>query len=228
MTKILIQSDFDGTITREDQSFLILDEFADGDWRQYLAEYRAGEISVGEFNTRAFAMVRADEAALITFLRGKVRLRPGLKELVAYCRERGYEFIIVSNGLDFYIRAILADAGLDGIAFHAATTRFQPGGLDVQYIGPGGAVLARGFKNEYMASFQAVGNRVVYLGDGLSDIYPARLAAHTFACRELLPLCQKENLPCTPFEDLYQVKRGLEALTDTVLEPENDGSGGGR
>lgn len=228
MTKILIQSDFDGTITREDQSFLILDEFADGDWRQYLEEYRAGRISVGEFNTLVFAMVRADEAALLNFLRGKVRLRPGLGELVSYCREQGYEYVIVSNGLDFYIRAILSDAGLDGVAFHAATTRFQPGGLDVQYIGPGGKILAKGFKNEYLASFRAAGNRVVYLGDGLSDIFPARLAVHTFACRELLPLCQKEGLPCTPFEDLLEVRRGLEALKDTVLRPEDGASGGDR
>jgi len=47
--KILIQSDFDGTLTQEDTSFLILDKFAKGDWRKILEEYRSGKISVGQF-----------------------------------------------------------------------------------------------------------------------------------------------------------------------------------
>jgi hypothetical protein len=52
----LVQCDFDGTITHADVSYMVLDTFADGDWRKLLAEYRAGRITVGEFNTRAFVM----------------------------------------------------------------------------------------------------------------------------------------------------------------------------
>ena len=39
-TKILIQCDFDGTITEEDISFLLLDAFASSDWRQLLSGYK--------------------------------------------------------------------------------------------------------------------------------------------------------------------------------------------
>jgi len=56
--KTLIQCDFDGTITQEDVSFLILDAFASRDWRQLLTQYREGKISVGRFNMKAFAMVK--------------------------------------------------------------------------------------------------------------------------------------------------------------------------
>ena len=58
--KILVQCDFDGTITEEDVSFLILDAFADGDWRKLLEEYKGGRITVGSFNTRAFNIVNLD------------------------------------------------------------------------------------------------------------------------------------------------------------------------
>jgi len=39
--KTLIQCDFDGTITEEDVSFILLDTFARGDWRRLLKEYKA-------------------------------------------------------------------------------------------------------------------------------------------------------------------------------------------
>ena len=41
MKKTAVQLDFDGTVTEEDVSFLLLDRFANGDWRKYLAEYTA-------------------------------------------------------------------------------------------------------------------------------------------------------------------------------------------
>ena len=52
--KTLVQCDFDGTITEEDVSFLLLDTFTDGNWRQMLEDYHEGRISVGVFNTRAY------------------------------------------------------------------------------------------------------------------------------------------------------------------------------
>ena len=61
MVKTLIQCDFDGTITRKDASFLILDTFGSKNWGRWFQEYREGKISVGRFNTMAFATVKADE-----------------------------------------------------------------------------------------------------------------------------------------------------------------------
>ena len=52
MKKTLIQSDFDGTITQEDVSFMLLDAFSDNDWRPLLREYRENRISVNSFNSR--------------------------------------------------------------------------------------------------------------------------------------------------------------------------------
>ena len=62
---MIIQCDFDGTITEEDVSFALLDAFAQGNWREWFEKYREHKIPVGEFNTRAFAMVRATRAELL-------------------------------------------------------------------------------------------------------------------------------------------------------------------
>ena len=212
MVKTVVQCDFDGTITHKDVSFMILDAFADGDWRQILAEYREGKIPVGLFNIRAFAMVKADEQTLLEFVRGKARVRDGFRELLACCEKKGFRFVIVSNGLDFYIKAILRDMGLDDIEVHAAQSRFGADGVDVCYIGPDGTRLEDFFKDAYVRLFQKRGYRVIYIGNGASDISPARQSHRVFATGDLLASCKKANLDCTPFDDLNDVIKGLELL----------------
>lgn len=209
---MIIQSDFDGTITEDDVSFVLLDTFAEGDWRKLFQQYRENKISVGDFNTRAFAMVKASSEELLQVARDKVRLRDGLHNLVAYCQERGFRLVIVSNGLDFYIKSILEGVGLGNIEIHAARTRFNAGGLEVQYIGPEGTPLNRGFKEAYTKLFLKQGYQVAYVGNGPSDIFPASLAQHVFARDGLLESCREKKVKCKPFSDLNDVVRGLKLL----------------
>ena len=209
---MIIQCDFDGTITEEDVSFVLLDTFAQGDWRKWLQQYREQKISVGDFNAKAFAMVKAGKEDLLEAGRGKVKLRDGLHELVAYCQSQGFRFVIVSNGLDFYIKSILKDAGLGDIEIHAAQTRFHPSGLKVQYIGPDGTPLSTDFKEAYIRVFLKQGYRVVYVGNGVSDISPAVQAHRIFATGELLDYCRQMNLKCKAFDDFNDIIRSLELL----------------
>jgi len=210
--KTLVQCDFDGTITEEDMGFLLLDAFASEDWRQLLTEYREGRMSVGYFNTRAFATVKADKQTLVKFVKSKVKIRAGFHELLAYCRRKDFRFVIVSNGLVFYIEAILRDTGVDNIHILAAQTKFTPEGIEARYIGPEGNQIQDGFKEAYIRSFLSKGYRVVYIGNGNSDASPAKQAHHIFATGELLAHCKQTELNCTPFADLNDVVRGLELL----------------
>ena len=213
-TKTVVQCDFDGTVTELDVSFQLLDKFADGDWRQLLDEYREGMIPVGTFNRKAFAMVKADKQTLLDFIfsQGDVEIRPGFDKLLAYCSKNGFKFVIVSNGLDFYIEALLKDMGVEGIEVYAAKTRFNPGGLQVEYIGPDGSILEEGFKDAYTDLFLSRGYHVVYVGNGISDSFPAKKSHHIFATGDLLAHCRENNIVCTPFNDLNEVVRGLELL----------------
>ena len=212
--KTMVQCDFDGTITEEDVSFLLMDVFADGDWRQLLEEYIQGKMPVGDFNTRAFAMIKNDRQTLLDYIftSGEVKIRPGFRELLVYCSEKGLEFSIVSNGLNFYIDAILEDMGIEDIEVFAAQSRFSRAGMEVKYIGPDGSQLEDGFKEAYTKLFLSRGYQVVYVGNGISDIYPAIRAQHIFATGDLLELCKEKKLSFTPFNDLNDVVKGLELL----------------
>jgi 2-hydroxy-3-keto-5-methylthiopentenyl-1-phosphate phosphatase len=101
MTKVLVQCDFDGTITNDDTSFALLDTFAQGDWQKLLRQYKEHKISVGEFNSNAFAMVKASKHTLLEFLKkeGKAQIRPGFRDFVSYCARKNFRLVITSNGL---------------------------------------------------------------------------------------------------------------------------------
>jgi len=210
--KTLLQCDFDGTITEQDASFFLLDAFAQGDWHQVLRQYKRHKISVGEFNTRAFAMVKASKETLLETVMGKVKIRPGFQELVTYCARRGFRFVIVSNGLAFYIKAILQEIGLANIEAYAAEAWSHPEGMEVKYIGPDGNQLGDGLKEAYIKLFLQQDYRVIYAGNGDSDVYPAKYAHQVFARGELLDYYRQNNLNCQAFTDLSDIVEALNHL----------------
>ena len=212
--KILVQCDFDNTIAADDVSFLLLDVFAEGDWRQYLKLYHERKIPVGVFSSKTFGMVKADEQTMLDYIlkKNRAKLREGFKELLDYCARKGFKFVIVSNGLRFYIEAILEDMGIKNIEVFAAETEFHPEGLVVRYFGPDGRQLQDNFKKSYVELHLSQGYRVIYIGDGYSDIIPASLADHVFARDDLLTDCRRKNCKYTPFNDLNDVVKGLEGL----------------
>jgi 2-hydroxy-3-keto-5-methylthiopentenyl-1-phosphate phosphatase len=212
MTKTILQCDFDGTLTEEDVSFLILERFAEGDWKSILRDYQAGKIPVGEFNYRAFAMVKKDRTALEKLVREEAKLRPGLHELLGYCRSNDIAVKVVSNGLDFYIETLLGSNGFGQVEFFAARTLFTPQGIDARYYDPENHELHDEFKACYTKRFTDQGYRVLYAGNGISDVPASRLAAHTFATESLLEHYRREHLPHTPFHDLREIVTGLEQL----------------
>jgi 2-hydroxy-3-keto-5-methylthiopentenyl-1-phosphate phosphatase len=209
----LVQCDFDGTLTVGDISFLILDEFTGHDWRQLFQQYMRGEISVNRFNSEAFSKVKASRGTLDDFVRRKAVIRPGFSELLQACQKRGFHFVIVSNGMAFYIETILKMLGQDHIEFKAAQALFNHDGIDAWYAGPDGKLLENGFKEAYTRYFLGQGYRVIYIGNGASDLAPARMCQHIFAIDNLLSECQAAGIKYTPFNDLHDVAHGIMALT---------------
>jgi len=213
--KTLVQCDFDGTVTIGDVGYMLLDGFANGEWRHLEEKYVTGEISVGRFNTEVFSLVTADRQTLLDFIKGRVVIRPGFTEFVALCRQREFRLVIISNGLSFYIEQVLGDIGLSGLEVHAADTGFYPDGLRVEYIGPDGTAVDSGPKDAYVSSFLADGYRIIYIGDGRSDFMPARRCNMIFAADDegnLLKTCRRENVQCHPYTSFHDIISVMETM----------------
>ena len=209
---LLVQCDFDDTVTIGNVSTSIREAFAPEDWTSMEEEFLSGKYSVEESNIRQFALVRADEAEIVDFVLGEVAFRYAFDEFVDYCQGEGIKLVIVSSGLDLYISPPLGQLGFDHLEVHSGKARVTPGGIDVSYVDPAGAVITKGFKESYVRHFKSQGNTVVYVGDGLSDIVPAKEADFVIARSTLEQHLRANDLPHYTFDTFDDVGKHVEEI----------------
>jgi 2-hydroxy-3-keto-5-methylthiopentenyl-1-phosphate phosphatase len=214
LKKIAIQCDFDGTITEAEVSILLLEKFAEGDWKRYDDDFYQGRMSVKECTKRCFSLVKADERTMTDYIfkDAYIKIRDGFLDFYNYCKRRGLSFHVVSNGLVFYIDAILNKLGISDAEVIAARNRFSPDGMTVDYPGPDGKESDMDFKELYTGLLLERGYEVVCIGDSVSDMPAARQASYIFATNALPEHCRKENISFIPFKTFFDVIRGLESL----------------
>jgi len=203
--------DFDGTVTAIDTGVLILDRFTKGDWRTLDKLYDLGHATVEEVLSREFAMVRAERGAILNAIDGKVPLRRGFTQLVKFCTRVGIPLTIVSYGLDFCIERILGRAGLRGqVELCSPRSKVTPEGIVFTYP----KRLASGsvnMKDDLLLGYRESGYRVVFVGDGASDLPAARKADECFVIKgsKLEELCRREVVGCTSVLSFDPVERAL-------------------
>lgn len=198
--------DFDDTVVLQNTARLVFERFASPEWRDREADYKMGKLTVEQFNAAALRTVTATRDELRAFAAQAVTLRPGFLELLDWAHWNDWVPVIVSNGFDFYVDAVLDNAGVERVARHAGRARFDYRWL-VSYLSPRGVELEAGFKLSYAAAFQGMGDFVAYIGDGASDVEAAKLAPVVFARSTLLERLQGRDrvYPFETFHDVVQV-----------------------
>jgi 2-hydroxy-3-keto-5-methylthiopentenyl-1-phosphate phosphatase len=89
--------------------------------------------------------------------------------------------------------------------------------MNVHYVGPAGKRLDDSFKEAYIKSFLKLGYRVIYIGNGDSDVAPAKYAHYVFATGDLLAYCRENNRNYKPFENFSDVIRDLGQMSQFQL-----------
>ena len=209
---LLVQSDFDDTITIGNVSAIIREAFAPDEWREMEREFYAGKYSVEESNVRQFALVRASVDEIEELLSTRVEVREGFVEFVEYCEREDIRFVVVSSGLDLYVNPTMRRAGLGRVEAHSAATTVSPDGVGVSYTGPSGEPISHGFKDSFARHFKSQGYRTVYIGDGLSDVGPANEADFVIARSTLEANFKARSLPYYPFSTFLDVRRHVDEI----------------
>ena len=213
---LLVQCDFDDTISVGNVSIAIREAFGPGEWRRMDEEYHAGKYSVEESNIRQFALVPATAKDIEDFVFSEVVVRDGFADFVEYCRSEGVRLVVVSSGLDLYIDPTLRRIGLDHLEVHSGQARVNGTGIRVEYADPSGSVIVRGFKESFLRDFKRSGNTVAYIGDGLSDIVPAGEADFVIARSTLRGHLKAEGIPFYSFETFNDVRGHVEGIRQLI------------
>jgi 2-hydroxy-3-keto-5-methylthiopentenyl-1-phosphate phosphatase len=203
--------DFDNTITRGDVLDGLIERFAVGDdWRALEAEWAAGRIGARACLEGQLRTLRGTWPEFGRQLDG-VELDPGFGVLRDFLRGAGIELTIVSDNFDLFIAAILRRSGLAGIPVYANHVEFAGDRLEPSFphLNPECPECAHCKKTHFVPRRQDR-RRVVYIGDGRSDICPARHADIVFAKASLLAYLREARIPCLAFDHLAGVASSLQ------------------
>jgi 2-hydroxy-3-keto-5-methylthiopentenyl-1-phosphate phosphatase len=216
---LLIACDFDGTITQRDSLHLIVEEFGTpGVWAEIEPRLRAGELTLEGAMERQFAAVRATPEEVRELVLREAPLRPGFPEFVDWARRSGHRLVVLSSGFRTVIDAVLGTAGLGDLHVHSHDARFSRAGCRLLWSDRGTpcAECGRPCKRHDLAGARRPGRdgrleRLVYLGDGISDRCAALSADVVFARDGLAEYLAAREVPFAPLEDFFAVRARLEA-----------------
>ena len=120
----ILVSDFDGTMTKYDFFDLARRDLPSIAERDFWQDYVAGKITHFEALAGIFGSIRTDWPTIDNLIK-RMELDPALKESVARLQAAGWEIIIASAGCAWYIRRLLAQAGVE-LEIHANPGVFAP------------------------------------------------------------------------------------------------------
>lgn len=120
----ILVSDFDGTLTRQDYFWLILERHNPPGAQNYWDRFKAGELTHFEALGGIFASLRTDLAGAEELVRA-LDPAPGLAAAARRLQAAGWELVIASSGCAWYIERFLAWQGLFATV-HASPGSFAP------------------------------------------------------------------------------------------------------
>jgi len=197
-----VLTDFDDTAAVQNVAEMLLNKFGDPGWKDVRQRFRDGHINLKEYQEITFRNIRADRATMRSYVKEHANLRPFFGELWGFCQTNDIPMAVVSQGLDFYIKALLERDGFSKVPVYAVDTEFRGGEIFYHYSHTYPGKESQGNSKGFVVqSFQERGCHVFFAGDGHSDLEAARVADVIFAHRTLAKFCDDESIPYQPFED---------------------------
>lgn len=215
---IKIFTDFDGTITLQDVGDAMFETFGGQACKEAVRQYREGTLSAVEcFRQECLACGPVDLQRLNTFL-DEQKIDPSFIDFVKWCRSQALDCVIVSDGMDYYIKYILDHHDLADVNFFANELKFiRVNDREVTFepLFPfRDEVCDRCAccKRNILLTQCADDDIIVYIGEGYSDRCPARYADVVFAKDDLLTYCQKENISYHEYQSFADITKRMDSM----------------
>ncbi|MEG1456303.1 MAG: MtnX-like HAD-IB family phosphatase [Comamonas sp.] len=202
----MVQSDFDGTISVLDVTDTLLNRFGQPGWQELEDAWERGEIGSRECMKGQVALLDMSEAQLQAHL-DTIEIDPHFSGFVAEATQLGIKVQVVSDGIDYAIRHVLARHGLahlEVIANRLVQTDARSWRLESPFASAHCARASGNCKCERLAEQQTVHGRVLYIGDSTSDFCVSGKADFVLAKYKLIAHCQSHGIAYAPFENFGQ------------------------
>ena len=216
--KIVLISDFDGTISKKDFFYMVIDNLlkdkkdALAPWQDYLN----GKIKHIDALTGIFSQIHLTQQQLDEFI-STIEVDTYFYDTAKYCMNKKIPFYICSAGTNYYIKKRI----FDSLQKYNITLISN----DATYSQQDGMKLVAPEQNSpyYNAntgiSKQAIVQKLkdegfftIYAGDGKPDFKSAQIADVVFAKDMLLELCKKDNIKTKTFNDFRDILNYIRSI----------------
>jgi 2,3-diketo-5-methylthio-1-phosphopentane phosphatase len=204
--------DFDGTISVADTTDAIFDRFAPS-WRTIEALWEAGEIGSAECMRRQIELMDASAEELGEAL-DELEIDPTFPAFVRFCDIAKIELSVVSDGVDYFIRRMLKNAGLTHLPVRA-NQLIRRGARRYSLAHPNqtrDCLTGAGTCKCAQASAGCASRYTILIGDGRSDFCVSHKADAVFAKKSLLHYTAGQGIGAFEYATFADVQAVLEAL----------------
>jgi len=213
-TMYVIVSDFDGTITLQDTTDVLVKVCGNAENDQIEVEYISGSLDNREAMARHFEIMNIGLDEYLSVVDDNIRVDPWFDTFLTHVKNTKTPFHIVSGGFIQGIRRVLGEARLEGVEVHANKLTGQDS-LRTSFItkhpvcdkpyGPCGNC-----KRDYIKEIHGRTDRtLVFIGDGLTDRCAIEGADILLAKSALASYCDDQGISYVPFNDFADVIRRL-------------------
>jgi 2,3-diketo-5-methylthio-1-phosphopentane phosphatase len=210
MGNIHIFSDFDGTITEKDTLVFLATHLGGG---ARMVEtigrlIRDGQLSLRDGIAGEMRSIRKPFSEAVSLLQREVRIDPGFAALARWCEEKDIPLTILSAGFHQIIELFIPADQFPKLEIIANDLRpdERTGWQCVFYDNtPFGHD-----KAEALRVARKRGERVVFIGDGLSDRAAAEAADEVFAKHSLAEYCRERGIDCREYRTFDEILKDLQ------------------
>jgi len=216
--KIVLISDFDGTISKKDFFYMVIDNLLNDKrdallpWKDYLN----GKIKHIDALTGIFSQIHLSQTELNNFI-STIEIDSYFYDTAKYCNDNKIPFYICSAGTNYYIKKRIADAvskyniiliSNDAVYSQQEGMKLIAPPQDSPYYNSNTGIS----KQAIVKNLKDEGFFTIYAGDGKPDFKSAQIADTVFAKDMLLNLCKKENIKTQDFGNFKDILNYLRSI----------------
>ncbi|RNA69323.1 MtnX-like HAD-IB family phosphatase [Alteribacter keqinensis] len=209
MKKWAFVSDFDGTISKQDFYWMVIEKyFPEG--RTLYDEWKSEKVKDIDFLSRVFKSINQEEEQIIQDIYD-MAIDPHVPDFIRKVQENGGDFFILSAGTDFYIKHTLEKYGITNVPVFSNEGFYKEQNVHMnvqesnwhyhERYGIDKSKVIKKLKEEY--------ETVDFIGDSEPDSHPAVYADTTYAIGVLQEILKERNVPFIPVSSFKEVEAHL-------------------
>lgn len=218
--KMIVFTDWDGTVTLQDSNDFITDNLGFGVEKRKAInkEILDGTVSFRDGFVKMLKSINKTFPECVEYLKEHIKLDPGFKDFYDWASANNVPVIIVSSGMKPIIEALLSklvgEDAVKQIQIISNDVEMHPdGSWDIVYRDESSFGHD---KSRSLRPYAELTDRptLFYCGDGVSDLSAAKETDLLFAKsgKDLITYCQREQIPYTVFNSFDDIHKAVKSV----------------